>query len=33
MSLSNAEDRSVPKWTKPVLKDAILKAYRDSKAK
>ena len=31
MTLSNGEDRSVPKWTKPVLKDAILKAYRDSK--
>ena len=31
MALSDGKDRSVPKWTKPVLKDAILKAYRDSK--
>ena len=30
MSLSDRDDRSVPKWTKPVLKDAILKAYRDN---
>ena len=31
MALSDGKDRSVPKWTKPTLKDAILKAYRDSK--
>ena len=31
MSLSNEGDRAVPKWTKPKLKDAILKAYEDSK--
>ena len=30
MALSDGKDRSVPKWTKPVLKDAILKAYRDN---
>ena len=28
MGLSDGEDRSVPKWTKPVIKDAILKAYK-----
>ena len=27
MSISNEADRTVPKWTKPVLKDAILDAY------
>ena len=33
MALSDGkEDRSAPRWTKPVLKDAILKAYKDSKA-
>lgn len=31
MGLSNEDDRAVPKWTKPVLKDAILKAYEESK--
>ena len=31
MTLSNGEDRTVPKWTKPLLKDAILKAYNDNK--
>ena len=31
MGLSNEGDRAVPKWTKPKLKDAILKAYEDSK--
>ena len=27
MSISNEADRTVPKWTKPVLKDALLDAY------
>lgn len=31
MGLSDGEDRSVPKWTKPRLRDAILNAYNDSK--
>jgi len=31
MGLSNGDDRSVPKWTKPNLKDAILKAYKENK--
>ena len=32
MGLSDGkEDRSAPRWTKPVLKDAILQAYKDSK--
>jgi hypothetical protein len=31
MGLSDGNDRTVPKWTKPILKDAILKAYLDSK--
>ena len=31
MALSDAEDRAVPKWTKPTLKDAVLKAYNDNK--
>ena len=31
MILSEAEDRSVPKWSTPTLKDAILKAYNDNK--
>ena len=25
------EDRTAPRWTKPMLKDAILQAYQDSK--
>ena len=31
MTLSDGADRSVPKWTTPTLKDAILKAYNDNK--
>ena len=31
MALSDGEDRSVPQWTKPGLKDAIIQAYNDSK--
>ena len=31
MTLSDGKDRSVPKWTKPVIKDALLKAYRESR--
>lgn len=31
MGLSNGEDRNVPKWTKPALKDAILRAFRDNR--
>ena len=31
MGLSNEGDRAVPQWTKPKLKDALLKAYEDSK--
>ncbi len=31
MALSDGEDRTVPKWTKPVLKDAIMKAYLDNR--
>lgn len=31
MTLSDGADRSVPTWSKPVLKDAILKAYNDNK--
>ena len=31
MSLSDREDRTNLKWTKPVLKDAIIKAYNDNK--
>ena len=31
MGLSDGEDRAVPQWTKPTLKDAVLKAYRDNK--
>ena len=31
MVLSDGADRSVPKWSKPTLKDAILKAYRENK--
>lgn len=29
MALSDGEDRSKPAWTRPVLKDAILKAYKE----
>ncbi len=33
MALSDGkEDRAAPRWTKPDLKDAILKAYKDNKA-
>ena len=31
MTLSDGEDRSVPKWSTPVLKDAILKAWQENK--
>ena len=31
MALSDGEDRSVPKWTAPTLRDAILKAYKENK--
>ena len=31
MVLSEGADRSVPTWSKPALKDAILKAYNDNK--
>ena len=31
MVLSDGEDRSVPQWTNPGLKDAIIQAYNDSK--
>lgn len=31
MTLSDGADRSVPTWTKPLIKDAILKAYNDNK--
>ena len=31
MTLSDGADRSIPKWTTPTLKDAIIKAYRDNK--
>lgn len=31
MALSDGQDRAVPKWTKPTLKDAIIKAYNDNK--
>jgi len=31
MGLSDGTDRSVPQWTKPVLKDAILQAYQENK--
>ena len=31
MTLSDGTDRSVPKWTKPKIKDAVLKAYNDNK--
>ena len=32
MTLSNAEDRTVPRWSKPLIKDAILNAYKENKA-
>ena len=31
MTLVDGADRSVPQWTRPILKDAILKAYNDNK--
>ena len=31
MGLTDGQDRSVPQWTKPKLKDAVLKAYEDSR--
>ena len=31
MGLTDGDDRAVPQWTKPKLKDAVLKAYEDSK--
>ena len=31
MALSDGKDRSVPKWTKPKIKDAILSAYKENK--
>lgn len=31
MGLTDGQDRAVPKWTKPKLKDAVLKAYEDNK--
>lgn len=31
MGLTDGQDRAVPQWTKPKLKDALLKAYEDSK--
>ena len=31
MGLTDGQDRAVPQWTKPKLKDAVLKAYEDSK--
>ena len=31
MTLSEGADRSVPKWSKPLLKDAILSAYNANK--
>jgi len=31
MGLSDGDDRKVPKWTKPKVKDALLKAYEASK--
>ena len=33
MTLSEGTDRSVPKWSTPLLKDAILKAYNENKNK
>ena len=31
MTLSDGDDRAVPKWTKPAIKDAILKAWKENK--
>ena len=31
MGLSDGQDRAVPKWTKPKLKDAILKAWEENR--
>jgi endoglucanase len=31
MGLSDGDDRKVPKWTKPTLKDAVIKAYKENK--
>ena len=31
MGLSDGNDRSVPKWTKPLIKDAVLSAYKENK--
>jgi len=33
MALSDGADRSVPKWTKPKIKDAVLSAYKENKGK
>ncbi len=33
MGLSDGEDRAVPKWTKPKLKDALLTAYENAASK
>ena len=33
MALSDGADRSVPKWTKPIIKDAVLSAYSENKGK
>ena len=30
MALSDGKDRSVPKWTKPLIKDAVLSAYKEN---
>ena len=31
MALSDGDDRKVPKWTKPKIKNAVLQAYEDNK--
>ena len=31
MGLSDGKDRSIPKWTKPLIKDAVLSAYKENK--
>lgn len=31
MGLSNGDDRKVPQWTKPALKNALIKAYKENK--
>ena len=31
MGLSDGKDRSVPKWTKPMIKDAVLSAYKENR--